>query len=211
MAGDARGAVHRQRGRAAVVEPDEGSHPSRGRGLGGLEDVGDRRGAGGDRLDHVLEAFLDALGDLDFAFAGEELDGAHFAHVHAHRVGRATEFGVHAGKRAFGLFHRVFICHHRRGVRHQQLLGVRCLVVHLDAHVGDHADDALDLLGIQHVFRQGVVDLGIGQEAAFLALNDQLLEPLATLLGVVERSGLRFRLSSLVAIGIVRHRAILQN
>ena len=53
-----------------------------------------RHRAGGNRLDHVLEAFLDALGDLDFAFAGEELDGAHLAHVHAHRVGGAAELGV---------------------------------------------------------------------------------------------------------------------
>ena len=45
-----------------------------------------------DRLDHVLQAVLDALGDLDLAFAREQLDRAHLAHVHAHRVGGAAEF-----------------------------------------------------------------------------------------------------------------------
>ena len=44
--------------------------------------AGDRRRAG-DRLDDGQLAALDALGDLDFAFAGEERHGAHLAQVHA--------------------------------------------------------------------------------------------------------------------------------
>ncbi len=40
--------------------------------LGGeLEDLRDRHRTGRDRHDHVLEAFFDPLGDLDFAFAGQ--------------------------------------------------------------------------------------------------------------------------------------------
>src|SRR3989449_5664850 len=50
--------------------------------------------AGADRLDHVAQAFLDALGDLDLALAREQLDRAHLAHVHAHRVGGAAELGI---------------------------------------------------------------------------------------------------------------------
>ncbi len=69
---------------------------------GELEDLRDRRRAGRDRHDHVLQAFLDALGDLDLAFAGEELDRAHLAHVHAHRVGGAAEFGVERRYRGLG-------------------------------------------------------------------------------------------------------------
>ena len=36
--------------------------------------------------DHRLAAGLDALGDGDFALAGEKLDRAHLAQVHAHRI-----------------------------------------------------------------------------------------------------------------------------
>ena len=48
---------------------------------------------------HLVEAFLDALGDADLALARQQLDRAHLAHVHAHRVGRAAEFGVGDRKR----------------------------------------------------------------------------------------------------------------
>ena len=47
--------------------------------------------------DHRLAAGLDALGDGDFAFAREQLDRAHFAQIHAHRIvgalGRLLGFG----------------------------------------------------------------------------------------------------------------------
>ena len=48
-------------------------------------------GVEGDRAlaepqDHRVAAGLDALGDGDFAFAAEQLDRAHLAQIHAHRV-----------------------------------------------------------------------------------------------------------------------------
>jgi len=47
-------------------------------------------GAGADRPDHLVAAGLDALGDRDLAFAGQQFDAAHLAQVHPHRVvGRA--------------------------------------------------------------------------------------------------------------------------
>ncbi len=50
------------------------------------------------RADHQLAAGLDALGDGDFAFAGEELDAAHLAQIHAHRiVGAVVLLGGGAG------------------------------------------------------------------------------------------------------------------
>jgi hypothetical protein len=51
-------------------------------------------GEGGEDL---IQAFLDALGDLEFAFAGQQLDGAHLAHVHADGIGGAAKFGIDAG------------------------------------------------------------------------------------------------------------------
>jgi hypothetical protein len=146
--------------------------------LGGhVEDVGDRRRAGGDRLDHVLEAFLDALGDLDFAFAGEEFDRAHFAHVHADRVGGAAKFGIDGGQRLLGLRFDFFVVGCRcGGVGHQQVFGSRGFVEDLDAHFAEGRDDGFDGLGIDDIVGQVVVDLGVGQVAALLAQLDQGLE-----------------------------------
>jgi hypothetical protein len=65
-----------------------------------------------------------------------------------------------------------------RGLGHQQLLGVRGLVVDGDPHVGQHRDHALDLLGVGHVVRQVVVDLGVREVAAILAEDDEVLQAL---------------------------------
>jgi hypothetical protein len=45
-----------------------------------------------------------------------------------------------------------------------------------DAHVVEGGDDAFDRFRIDDVFRQLVVDLGVGQEAALAALVDQVLD-----------------------------------
>jgi hypothetical protein len=132
-----------------------------------------------DRLDHVLQAILDALGDLDLALAREQLHRAHLAHVHAHRVGGAAEFGVDRGReRLLGLLDHVLLGDRGRGLGHEELLGVRGLVVHGYAHVGEHRDHALDLLGVGHVVGQVVVDLGVGEVPALLAEDDQGLQAL---------------------------------
>ena len=52
----------------------------------------------------LVEAVFDALGNFNFALARQQLNRAHLAHVHAHRVGRAAEFSIHAGQCRFGLF-----------------------------------------------------------------------------------------------------------
>jgi hypothetical protein len=124
----------------------------------------------------VLEAVLDALGDLDLALARQELDRAHFAHVHAHRVRRAAELGVERARGGFRFFLDVF---GRRGggrLRHQQGVRIGRLVEDLDAHVADHRDHALDLLGVDQLVGQVVVDLGVGEVAALLAEHDQALQ-----------------------------------
>ena len=60
-----------------------------------------------------IEAFLDALRDRDLALAREQLDRAHLAHVHAHRVGGAAELGVHrGGERGGGFLGGVFVGDH---------------------------------------------------------------------------------------------------
>lgn len=50
--------------------------------------------------DHRLAAGFDALGDGDFAFAREKLDGAHLAQIHAHRVvGTVGRFFLLGGRK----------------------------------------------------------------------------------------------------------------
>jgi hypothetical protein len=89
--------------------------------VGQLEDLGDRRRAGRDGLDHVLQAVLDALRDLDLALAREELDRPHLAHVHADGVGRAAEFGIEGRDGCLGLLGGIVVRCRRRVLRHQEV------------------------------------------------------------------------------------------
>ena len=128
--------------------------------------------------DHRLAAGLDALGNGDFAFAGEQLDGAHLAQIHAHGiVGALAGLGLldlgdgllrHLDKLVVGI-----------------VLGAGVLVLFLalvvgfgdvDAHVGEHRHDVLDLLGRGGVGGQHGVELIEGHEAALLGLLDHLLD-----------------------------------
>ncbi len=145
--------------------------------VGQVEDLGDRGRAGRNGLDHVLQAVLNALGDLDFALACQQFNRAHLAHIHAHGIGGPAEFRIDGGKRLLRLLDDVFIGNHRgRGLVHQQRFGIRRLVIDLDAHVVDHADDVLDLLGVEHVVREMVVDLRVSEIAALLAQDDQVFQ-----------------------------------
>jgi hypothetical protein len=123
---------------------------------------------------HLVEAFLDALGDADLALARQQLDRSHLAHVHAHRIGRAPELGV-GDRKCRGRFLDRFLVR-RRGVGEQQRLGIRRLLVHRDAHVVDRVDDVLDLLRIDDLGRKVIVHLGVRQVALFLAARDEQLQ-----------------------------------
>ncbi len=137
---------------------------------------GHREGAEG-RLD-LAKAFFDTLGDGDFAFAGQQLDGTHFAHVHAHRVGGAATFGVERAQRGSGFF--------SGGVIHLAVAGVAVVeqqgfsigrdFMDINAHAVDHADDVFDLFRVDNVVGQVVIDFGVGQVALFQALADQKLD-----------------------------------
>ena len=110
-----------------------------------------------------FEPFLDALGDANLAFPVEQLDAAHLAHVHAHRVGGAAELIVQrrqCGSRFFDRFIILFAV--RTGsVRQQQGFIVRSFLVDGDPHVLDHANNVVDLFGIDH-FRQMVRHFRVG-------------------------------------------------
>ncbi len=123
----------------------------------------------------LVEAFLDALGDRDLALARQQLNRAHLAHVHAHRIGRAADFGVDRREHGDGFFGRGVVIGGDRRFRHDRF-GIGRNFVHLDAHVVDHADDVFDLLRIDDVVRQVIVDFGVRQVALLLALDDQGLD-----------------------------------
>ncbi len=131
----------------------------------------------------LVQAVLDALGDLDLALTGKQLNRAHFAHVHAYRVGRAAKLGVDAGQRLFRFLNRVVVG--GLGIGEDQRLGIRRLFVHGDAHIVNHVNDVFDLLRIDDVVGQVIVDFGVGQVALFLAARNQFLELLRLLADTV--------------------------
>ena len=129
-------------------------------------------GEGGDDL---LQPFLDAAGDPDLSLPGEEVHGAHLAHVHPHRIGGAPELRVQGGEGRGRLFGGVLVGVDL-GLHHQQVVGIRGHFVHRDAHIVDHADDVFDLLRIDNAFREMIVHLGIREVSLLLALGDEELE-----------------------------------
>ena len=146
--------------------------------VGQAKNVVDGGGARGDRLHHVAKAIFDAFGDLNLAFASEQLHGTHLTHVHAYGIGGTAKFRIDGGERLFGFLRRVLVGRRRIGFgQDQQLLGIRRLVVNLNAHVVDHTDDAFYLLRIQHVIRQVIVNFGIGQVVTLLTQDDKILQP----------------------------------
>ncbi len=128
--------------------------------------AGDRRGAG-DRLDHRQLAALDALGDLDFAFAGEEGHGAHLAQVHADGIvglvegaGREVQFDF------FGPF---------TGSIELLLFPERLLRVDdLDARAAERTEQIIEILRRRDVGGQDFVDLVVQQVSLFLTDRDEL-------------------------------------
>ena len=128
--------------------------------------------------DHRLAAGLDALGDGDFALARQQLDGAHLAQIHADGiVGALAGFGfLDFGD---GLLRDLdqFVVGLVLGLFLVLFLAVGVLRLgDVDAHVGQHRHDVLDLLGRGGVGRQHFVELIEGHEAALLGLLDHLLD-----------------------------------
>ncbi len=114
------------------------------------EDAVDGAGEVSDSAHHLTNAFLDAFGDFDLAFAGQQFDGAHFTHVHAHRVGGATDVGFDRSECGRGLLGSGFI---GIGFGQQQGIGIRGNLEYIDAHVVDHANDVFHLFRIGNILR----------------------------------------------------------
>ena len=122
----------------------------------------------------VSQTLLDALGNLDLALAREQFHGAHFTHVHAHRVRRPARLGLDRGECRCSLFGREIVGGRVAGA--EQFVRVRRLFVNVDAHLGDHPDDVFDLIRIRDIAREMVIHLGVGEVPLLLALGDEFLE-----------------------------------
>ena len=108
-----------------------------------FQQIGDRFRIFSNGALNLVDPVFNTLSDVNFAFAGQQFNGAHFTHVHAYRVSRAPDFRFHAGKHLRGGFGSIFV----RGVFSQhQIIGIRCFFHHLNAHVVDHLDDVFDLI-----------------------------------------------------------------
>ena len=49
----------------------------------------------------LIQAGFNSFGDFDLALTRQEFDCAHFAHIHANRVSRPSEFGIDTGEGGF--------------------------------------------------------------------------------------------------------------
>ncbi len=129
--------------------------------------------------DHGFAAGLDALGDGDFAFAREQLDGTHLTQIHADGVVGAVERGGRGGRGGNGLAGRLGLVVILVGVTLGSafLILVRLVVLDdVDAHFGEHRKRVLDLLGGKFLGGQNLVQLVIGHETARLGGLDHLLD-----------------------------------
>ena len=128
--------------------------------------AGDRRRPR-NRLDDGQLAALDALGDLDFAFAGQQRDGAHLAEVHPDRVvGLVERAGRQIELELLGAF---------AGAVEQLVFAIFLLGVDdFDAGAAERAEQVVELVRRRDVGGQQLVDLVVQQVALFLADGDEL-------------------------------------
>jgi hypothetical protein len=127
------------------------------------------QGAFAQAADHGVAAGFDALGDGDFALARQQLDAAHLAQVHPHRVVRAVE-----GRRLFALDDVGFFA----GDDFAALAVLRVFfgLDDVDAHLRQHGQGVFDGLGGDFLAGQHLVQLVHGDVAAGLGLLDELLD-----------------------------------
>ena len=128
------------------------------------DDLANDDGRARDGLHHAELAALDALGDFDFALAGEQRNGAHLAQVHAdgvvglfERAGREVELYVVGLFAGLGLVLVAVAAELRLAGEHIDALGV------------DGGEKIVEIVGSGDITGQQVVDLAVGEIALLLA------------------------------------------
>jgi hypothetical protein len=105
---------------------------------------------------------------IAFALAGQQLDRAHFAHVHAHRVGGATELAVDRGQRRGGFLGGLVVGGDCRVSLRLVSVSVRVSCTEMPMSLIMLTMSSI-CSGSTMSVGQVVVDLRIGQEALLLA------------------------------------------
>jgi hypothetical protein len=152
-----------QLGQAALTHADPGIF---------IEHLANGAGIAGHRTEHLAHTLFDALGNDDLTFTGQQVDAAHFAHVHPHRIGGATDLALHGSQHCDGFGGRSLI---RGGIAfgHHQGVDIGGLLKDTNPHVVDHLDDLFDLIRVGNVLRQVVVHLRVGQETLLPSPGDE--------------------------------------
>ena len=134
------------------------------------QQLADHDGRARERLEHADLPALDALGDFDFALAGEQGHSAHLAQIHADGVvgffessGGEVEFDV------LGAFFAFFEFLIERG------RGQFGALQHVDALRTDGGQQIVQVVGTVHIVRDQVVHLVVGEISLLFACVDQLL------------------------------------
>ncbi len=134
------------------------------------DDLANDDGRARDGLHDAELAALDALGDFDFALAGEQRNGAHLAEVHAdgvvglfERAGREVEFDVVGLFAGLGLVLVAVAAELRFAGEDIDALGV------------DGGEQVVEIVGGGDVAGQEVVDLAIGEIALLFSCVDELV------------------------------------
>ena len=168
--------------------------------------------------DHRLAAGLDALGDRDLALAGEKLDRAHLAQVHAHRIVGAVGrlLGRSRGRRRRGS--RAVSTRSPPSASSSSAASAAAGLLALfgllglddvDAHLRELAEHVLDLVRGELLGGQDLVQLVIGDIAALLG---ELDHPLDGGIGQIEERPvallLRSRRLAFVPFGCLRRHAL---
>jgi len=136
-----------------------------------------------------VKPVFDAFRNLDLACASQQFRRTHFAHVHAHRIGGAAEFGVDGRKRDFRFLISLVVRYGSGGrVVQEQRFRVGRLLVHRYTHVIERADNSFDRRSLREVVGQVIIDFRVGQVAAFLAQLDECAH-LKLALSVLQRHG----------------------
>ena len=150
--------------------------------------------------DHRVAPGLDALGDRDLSLARQQLDRAHLAQVHAHRVVGAIELFLPAGERHIA----AALGFHQIGRAFVLLLGLFVVLGHLNAHLRQHGHHIFDLVGTDLIGRENLVELVIRDVTALLGLGDHLLDRSLTHVEA-DILLLRVRLGLVIVLGCHAH------
>src|SRR5690606_34048336 len=140
-------------------------------------------GGAEDRAQNLALGLLDPLGDLHLSLAGQQGDGAHLPQVHANGVAAPDIGGVLVVLLFLlpALLVGIGIDQGGLGIAQKSLAGHLGGVDDGDVVIAEHRHEVVELVRRDHVGREAVVDVVVGQEALLTSEFEQGLELLPVL------------------------------